>query len=182
MFQDGETGRQWVLPVDVKKAKPGRYAARYVAKGKTPFQVAQSLLEGVARVKGGGGPLFGKAENAYGVAYYPAECHFASPVDTQKAINQYWEKGGRQRWERQGWPIEREKAMQDGMRSQMDIAERVALNLGKTWGEIVKAWVLRGRKSPHIWGEGANAWIGERLRHEREKREAAKKELEDFEV
>lgn len=184
LFQDGETGRQWVLPVDLKKASPGRYSAGYVAKGKTPYQVAQSLLEGGARVRGRTGPLFGRMENSYGVAYYPAECHHANHADTLRAIQHHWNTVGRLKWERQGWPIEREKKMQDGMRAQTDIAERIGLALGRQWGEIVRAWVLRGRQSPHIWGEGADAWIAARLKQGREKREAAAKAdpLEGFEV
>lgn len=178
LFQDGRTCRQWVLPVDLGKASPGRYLAGYVAKGKTPYQVAQSMLENGARVKRKAGPLFGRMENGYGVAYYPAECHHESPTDTMKAIKHHWITTGKREWERQGWPMEKEKQMKDGMRAQADIAERIGLDLGRQWGEIVRAWVLRGRKSPHIWGEGASAWIRERKRQEREAKQAA----EGFEV
>lgn len=173
LFQDGRTGRQWVLPVDLEKASPGRYLAGYVAKGKTPYQVAQAMLESGARVKGKAGPLFGRMENGYGVAYYPAECHCASPFDTHKAIAHWWEKEGRRFWERAGWPMAKEKQMKDGMRAQMDIAERLALSLGSQWGEILRSWVLRGRKSPHPWGDGARAWIRERRRQEEERQRAA---------
>jgi hypothetical protein len=155
--------------MDLGKAKEGRYLAKYVPKNKTPHLAAWECMERVVRLPGAR-LLFGFMENGYGKAYYPAEFHGGTPLETMKRLRAEWERRGRKEWERTGWPIEKEKAAKCG---HLEIANRLELELGSEWGEVFRGWIARGRSFPHPWGVGMRAWARERRRAEA---------LEGFEV
>lgn len=178
MFQELTSGKQWVLPMEIGSAPDGSYVARYVPKGKTPFQVAKESQVRAARVPGKA-PLFGCMSNGYGQkAFYPAEFHGPDPLQVMRRLQDEWNRRGKKTWEILGWPIEKEKATQDGRTKQIELVNRIELELGPVWGEVLRSWVARGRVFPHPWGDGARAWIRARRKQEAERLDP----LEGFEV
>lgn len=174
LFREPVSGWQWVAKVNTRK--DGSYQGRYVAKGLTPHKVAEKMdSEWRQRAPG---PYVGRMEMQGGPAFYPAEFYRPDPGRTMDLLREDWETRGREQWKRLDWPIEKEKAVDDGRVSQMKLARRIDLKLGPAWGQVVASWVRRGRKFPHPWGEGLRAWIRERKRQEREAKQAA----EGFEV